>query len=224
MLKIRATKNTLIVLSCIAALILFGCIGMCIRGSSNLQAMEAQVKEKQDLLANSKRTARMLEDVEREYADSQMKLSALEKGVSTKAFVPTLLRQLEDLGRTSHLRVVGVRPKPAVEAPKTAAAPGPDGKPAAQAVAKPEPYDKLDVDVEVTGKYWDVVGFLKKLTAFPKIVAVSGIQVSPLPDGKKAGSPQLSVKLSVTTFILKTNMVKESPGVGTTQSAGSGRV
>ena len=202
MLKIRASKNALIVLAFVAIMIMAGCTWMYYNRSAKLSAMEAEVKQKEDLLANSKRTAKRLSDIQAVYNDDQAKLDVLEKGVSSKAYVPTLLRQLEDLGKSSNLRVVGVRPKPPVAVPVQVAN-GPNAK-SKKVVKSPDPYDRLELDIEVNGKYWDVVKFLRKITYFPKIVAVNNIQVNPAAgDPKKSGSPMLTAKVSATAFILK---------------------
>ncbi len=208
MLKIKPSKRLLIGLI-VASGFVFIASGLGYWNRSTvLNKIQAEVKKKQEALENSEKTAKRLERVEAEYEDARMKLACLEEGVSTKAYVPTLLRQLEELGRNVNLRVVGVRPvaaPPQVVQPSTSEEEGKE-KPK----PKSEPYDKLDIDLEVHGKYWDVVRFLYKITSFPKIVRVNSFQASPagIPNQPDRGSPTLSVKLNTTAFILKDEPTK----------------
>jgi Tfp pilus assembly protein PilO len=125
--------------------------------------------------------------------------SALEKGVSTRAFVPTFLRQLEALGKSVNLEVASVRPK--VDAPQ----PVQTDEKGKRKKTPVEPYTKLNLDIEVNGKYRDVVRFLNQVTSFPKIVAIHDVQLAPTSQMKMGSlaSPVLNVKLNATAFILK---------------------
>ena len=75
---------------------------------------------------------------------------------------------------------------------------------------KPWPYDKIHVDMDVSGTYWDVAKMLYKLTEFPKIMSVESVQVTPQnvsdPTKVVAGiAPNLNVKLKLTGFIFPTD-------------------
>ena len=197
MLQIKPSKATLFCLVGIAVVLLLTCGFIYCNRASRLHNLKTKLDEKQQKLDDSKQVARRLSRVEQEYLDAQARLGTLEKGVSRKAYVPTLLRQLEDLGKSANLRVTGVRPRLNVEVNKNAQ--DTKGKP-----KKPEPYDKLDIDMEIAGKYHDVMSFLQRITSFPKIIAVRDLQINPKNDDK-AGltSPELAVRLSTTAFILK---------------------
>ncbi|MDH7481018.1 MAG: type 4a pilus biogenesis protein PilO [Armatimonadota bacterium] len=208
MLKIKPSRTLLIGLIVGAGLVFVASgLGYWNR-SSVLDKIQAEVSKKQEALENSEKIAKRLNRVEAEYTDAQMKLACLEQGVSTRAYVPTLLRQLEELGKNVNLKVVGVRPivsQPAAVTPSTS-----EGEDKKEVKPKEEPYDKLDIDIEIHGKYWDVVRFLYKITAFPKIVRVNSFQASPagIPNQPDRGSPVLSVKLNTTAFILKDEPIK----------------
>lgn len=199
--QIKPTKKSFLGLAALAVVLLFVCCFAYCNQASKLRTLHAQMAEKQDRLANSEQIASRLSVVEQHYLDAQAKLGALEQGVSTKAYVPTLLRQVEELGKSVNLRVVGVRPKPVVDSPQRTAAS--EGGAKQTAPKKPEPYEKLDIDIEINGKYSDVVQFLYRITSFPKIIAVNSVQMSPVGQPMKIASPVLSVRLSTTAFILK---------------------
>lgn len=199
---VKPTRRSLIALL-VAAGVAFIAMGfLYYNRSARLSVLEAEIQRKEQKLEDCKKITERLTDVQTSLAQSQSRLSLLEQGVSTKAFVPTLLRQLEDLGRSMNLSVTGVRPKPAADVQPT---PTTDGK--TKTAAKPDPYDRLDIEIQVNGKYWDVVRFIHQLTAFPKIVAVHDVQVSPATgSGREAlanSSPKLAVRMNTTAFIMK---------------------
>jgi Tfp pilus assembly protein PilO len=196
--------------------------------ASRLGKLNVEISKKQTKLDNSEEITRRLARVEQEYTDAQVKLGALEKGVSTKSYVPTLLRQIEDLGKSVNMRVVGVRPQIAIAAPVQAPASsdGDKGDKPKVVRKKPDPYDKLDIDIEVTGKYCDVARFLYKVTSFPKIIAVNSVQITPVSGSSSKGtigSPDLSVKLGTTAFIMKDPAAKSGGRDQQTANAGSGQ-
>jgi len=210
-LRIKPSIKTLAVLMVICAALLAVCVLIYVDRSSQLGRSQAKISDKETLLRNSQETIKKLTVVETEYTEDASALSILEKGVSTKEYVPTLLRQLEDMGKREHLRVVGVRPKPAevtAVAPNATADPG-----APKPVKRPDPYNKLIIEVEVNGKYWDVAHFIRDMTAFPKIIAVNEVQATPLAADnnlKKTGSPNLSAKINVTAFVIKEKTTTDS--------------
>jgi hypothetical protein len=141
--------------------------------------------------------------------------------VSTQAYVPTLLKQVERLGRSVHLRVIGVRPKApdpnaglakkmATEAASQGGQGGANAPAAAQKPEPPKPYDELEVDFEMEGNYMDALDFLYKLTSFPKILAVNNVQMSPDSGCALAESPRLTIRINATAFVFR----EASPSAG----------
>jgi Tfp pilus assembly protein PilO len=198
MLQIKPSKNTVIILGLIAVVLFIGCGFTYFNRASKFSMLEAQIQEKEKKLADSEQIAKRLYTVEGNYLDVQAQLGVLERGVSTRAYVPTLLRQIEELAKSLKLRVVSVRPRPRTEIVAPSSSEGKKGE-----TKKVEPYDKLDIDIEVNGKYWDAVSFIHRLTSFPKIIAVTDVQMSPVDQTEKLGSPTLSIRLSTTAFVLK---------------------
>ncbi len=229
MLRIKPTKKSLICLAGVAILLL--CAGgfAYYSFSSKLGVLQAEITKKQTKLDHSEEITCRLASVEQQYADAQVQLGQLEKGVSNRTYVPTLLRQIEDLGKSVNMRVVGVRPKVVVNLPPPPPPPSEDGKTEQKKVAPkpPDPYDKLDIDIEVTGKYCDAARFLYKITSFPKIIAVNTVQMTPASSAagiQVLGSPKLTIKLGTTAFILKEPVRKpEATKDEQTASAGSGQ-
>jgi len=206
MFPIKPSKRILIGLVIISAILFLGMGFGYWSMATKLHKLHVEVAKKQEALANSEQTARRVDVVREEYSNAVAQLRFLEQGVSTKAYIPTLLRQVEELGRDVNLRVVGVRPQVAQEKPALPPG-GEETKKAPKVAPKPEPYDKLDIDLEIQGKYWDVASFLYRITSFPKIIAVRSIQASPVSQMETgSGSPILSVKLSTRAYILKDHL------------------
>ncbi len=199
----------LIGLICCAVLVLVTCGFLYCNRAGKLHAMQKEQKQKQEQLNDSQKIADRLPEARRELLDAQAQLSILEQGVSSKVYVPTFLRQIEELGKKNNLRVIGIRPKPVEAKPQPVAVAsdtGKDSKDAKKAQAKPappDPYDKLEIDLEITGKYWDAVRFMHDITSFPKIVAVNDIQMQPVGQTSRSASPALSLRFNATAFILK---------------------
>ena len=199
MLAIRPTKKAFLGLICVAILIV-GIDGyLYYNRSSRLAVLQAELDTKEKKLQDGTQIAQRLSQVESRYNDVQSQLSTLEQGVSSRAYIPSLLKQLEALGKSNRLKVVGVRPQPVVV---TAAPVNSAGK---QAKKAPEPYDRTNIDIEVTGKFWDVVNFIEQLNSFPKIISLGEIQLSPVSTNasNETGPISLSAKLKTTAFILK---------------------
>ena len=214
MLQIKPSKKSLACLIAVAAVVLVAGGFAYVNLAARHGVLDKQIRAKEQKLANSEEITRRLFAVEQDYLDAQAKLGALEHGVSTRAYVPTLLRQIEALGKGVNMRVAGVRPKPVIESspPPSSPASSADGDKKAVVVRKsPDPYDKLDIDIEVRGKYSDVMRFVYEITSFPKIIAVNSMQINPV-GGKRvvSGSPMLSVRLGTTAFVLKETVGNES--------------
>lgn len=221
--KISPSKKVFIGMIAAAVLLFLVCGFTYYNRASRLHVLGVQLKDKEQKLADSEKIVKQLTEIEQDYLDAQAKLGILESGVSTKAYVPTLLRQLEEMGKSVNLRVVGVRPKaPEVIAAASESSSDDKSSSSSSNKKKEEPYDKLNIEIDVNGKYWDVARFLRQITSFPKIIAVNDLQVNPLAQGDIAGSPMLSVKFNTTAFILKETAPVKKPQSEQQQAGVSG--
>lgn len=111
----------------------------------------------------------------------------LEQGVPQFAYVPTLLYELEQLGNSTGIEVLGVRPIPAPARSK-------DDK------AKRSAYQELDIEVKGRGDYEAVMAFVQALGSFPKIVEARTISLTPKNDDK-GGKPRLEVDVQLRAYL-----------------------
>lgn len=211
--SLKPTQKGVTVLVVVAAVVFVCCLLGCLGAMQKTRAVDSERAAVEKQVRDSQMVAQTQRDSENKYNDTRAQIRCLESSVSTQAYVPSLLKQIEHLGKTVHLRVVGVRPKApdanAGLAKKTAAdaaSQGSGSTPASAAAAKPEPpkpYDELTVDLELEGNYMDALDFLYRLTSFPKIIAVNNVQMSPDSSTSLAESPKLTIRINVTAFVFK---------------------
>jgi Tfp pilus assembly protein PilO len=191
---LKPSKQTCVILGVMMGAVLAGSAALYFWQSGEIAATEVIVNQKQAQVASGERVARRLQEVEAAYNDTQGKLRYLETSVTKGEYVPTLLKQMEGLAKSVNLKVSSVRPhlEPAPEPPK---------EPEARKKWKPQPYDKLMVDMEVSGTYWSTAKMMYRLTEFPKIMTVDTVQLAPQNAAVGATSPNLTVRMKVIGFI-----------------------
>lgn len=215
-------NTKMVLLLIVFAVTIFFCVVLAyMAAAGKMRSLNAEMVDKQKQVAEDRNMALKLEESRLKFTDASSQLRFLESSISTAAYVPTLLKQIEFLGKSVDLKVLSIRPQPAPAAPPTrkltsgaqaangnveAASqekPGPGGQPVPK-VEKAPPYDQIKVELEVEGKYMNALDFLYKLTTFPKIVAVNSVQMSPKNNMDDAiGCPNLSVKVNFSAFVLK---------------------
>jgi len=220
--KLNPSARGLMALIIIAAAIFVSCALGYVAAASKMRAVADDLAAKQTKVEESTQIAQKLEKSKYTYEDTKSQIRFLETSVSTEAYVPTLLSQLEQLAKSVNLKVTGVRPsvevkastKPASTSASSAAGASDNKNKDAQAKEPaPKPYDELNITVEFKGNYTNVLDFLYRLTTFPKILAVNSVSISPAETQLSyAKPPVLSVKMVVTAFVLKRDDSPTLPG------------
>lgn len=246
--SLKPGSKGIMALIIVAAVIFVGGVLAGFGVAGKMKNTKAEYEAKLEKVEESKEIAQKLEKSRLEYQDALSQIRFLETSVSTEAYVPTLLKQIEALSTSVNLKVTEV--KPTKEVPKAAARTAKSGAKAAEGKVedasktkpgdeedkpKEAPYDEVNIALELKGKYSNVLDFLYKLTSFPKILAVKSISISPS-DSQPSykNSPALSVNMTITAFVLKKDVpvslpdaldapgVPEAPAAATT-SVGEGR-
>ncbi len=159
-----------------------------------------------------------LDDMILKLNDTRAKLTHLERGVPAMEYVPTLLKELETLGKACGIEVTGVRPVPVQPKPAVKNESGESTK------AARKPYNELDIEVRGRGHYGSVMKFINGLTMFPKIVAARTVSLQPKMDHKAGASviPKLDVTIELRSFLFPIDgeKVKEDP----VEEAGDGSI
>jgi Tfp pilus assembly protein PilO len=202
------------VLAVAAALVFVLCLLSCLAAVGKIRSVDGERSKVEKQVRESQMVAQTERSSENKYLDTRAQIRCLESSVSTQSYVPTLLKQIEHLGKSVHLKVLGVRPKAAdpnvalakKQATQAAAQNGQAGADGAVAAATPppaKPYDQIEVELELEGNYMNALDFLYKLTSFPKILAVNSVQMNPGSGLMAAESPRLSIKINATAFVFK---------------------
>lgn len=206
----KATAQTLTVTAVMAGVLFMVGILLYVLLAQQMGNATGELQAKQKAVGDANKVASRIVESQQKLEETKLKLSCLESSVATYEYVPTLLKQLETLGKSMSLNVLSVRPQPIVEDTVAAAKPAASGenqegeKSAASSNTKKKevkPYKELKIEIEVEGTYWNTRNFMYRLTKFPKIIAVNQIQMSPAGLVIGRNSPKLQVRLSVTAFI-----------------------
>jgi Tfp pilus assembly protein PilO len=193
-ITLKPSKKTIIALSSLMGVVLLSGIALFVWQNGQIDDLQRQANAKAEEVHSGEQIARRLEASEAAYGDSQRKLGFLETSVTAGEYVPTLLRQMEMLAKSQNLQVGAVRPT-------LEPAPQPPADKEARKKFVSWPYDKIHVDMQVRGSYWNVSKLVYRLTEFPKIMAVESVQVQPGQNVTAGQSPQLTVDLKLTGFI-----------------------
>lgn len=165
---------------------------------SNLSADKARVaalrQDSQDEAVVQAELAKSQQDLD----EAKATLTHLEMGIPSTAYIPTMLQELEKIGKDCGISVTGVRPVPkAVTAAVTAQSA--DGS---ASIQKPA-YDQLDIEVKGRGNYSSVQKFVKALQTFPKIVGAHTIDIVPCLEPKEAASGVVDITLGLRAYLFK---------------------
>ena len=220
---VSPAKRLMIALTGGAGLILLGGSSALVGLNSHLTALQTTAQQKQKEVDGSEGIAKRYVATQAAYTEIQGRLQCLETSVSPKAYVPTLLGQLQGLAATTHLHVLSVRPSApppvATAAPivhPAAVAAGTAPGPVAPAPPPPPPYDTLDIAVDVSGTYADTATFLYSLTRFPKIISVTSVQMHPDAQADKTPGalPGVATSLKLTAFMFHGGGTDTAPVAG----------
>lgn len=196
--KFRPNQQSCIIMGGITALMIAASVGLYFWQTGEMAEMEKQIGAKQQEAATGQKTADQFETVRQDAELIESKLRYLETSVAGSMYIPTLLKQVDNLARSMNLKVQSLHHTPE----RTPNAPPPEASKEDKAKFKPLPYDFEHIDMEVNGDYWTVARFLYRLTTFPKILAVDTMTLSPM-GATTAGSPKLGVRLNMTGFVFK---------------------
>lgn len=219
--SLKASSRGITILIIVAVAIFFGCVLVYLGAAGKLNSVNAELKSKQEKVQASRKIAQTLEESRLRFLDTRAQIRYLETSVSTHAYVPTLLKQIENLGKSVNLRVVAVRPKAEVQTKTvrrlSSGAQASEGKVEAASESKADPlakegkeaepkhYDELGIQISLRGKYMNALDFLYRLTSFPKIISVNSVNLRSIErsDNMPAMSPNLDITIEATAFVFR---------------------
>jgi len=193
--SLRPSKQTVIILGVLIGVVLASTAGLFALSASKNAERDAVIKTKTQQVNDSSVIAKQLGAKEDEYNRVKSRIGRLETSVSEGDYVPTLMKQLENLAKTNSLRIVS-------QSQSFEPAPEPPTDKEARKTFVSQPYDKEKINLVVKGHYNDLSRFLYRLTEFPKILSVDTLDIKP--QGTDEGqSPILSVTIDMTGYLFK---------------------
>jgi Tfp pilus assembly protein PilO len=161
-------------------------------GGTFLQYQE--LSEKWDKVAELKKTSRDPKEIQaeldktgEELSKSKTELEHLEKSVPAFAYIPTMLRELEQFGKLNAIEVLGVRPIPKQDSK--------DKK------KKKQAYEEIAIEVKGRGDFKSVQQFVTALQKFPKIVGVRSVSLQPKNDPNEIAGKKLDVTIELRAYL-----------------------
>lgn len=226
-MKLKPSKGLIGLLSGVVVLIILATAGVLWLQQQALTGVRSALKQREESLHDGQRMARRQQDAREALAQDEQQLRYLEASVSDQAYVPTLLKQIEDLAKRTQNSVVSVRPQAGSKKPTKlqqrrdpeAQAKAKEGEAAGEEgekVEKPEPYTPLEIQVNLIGTFKSAQLFIGQLERFPKIVAVEQVELRPHNSTGPLGpapASRLEVNLKVTAFVMKEKAQQEAEPV-----------
>lgn len=194
----RPSKRTAIIMGSLAGGILLLTGGLYFWQSSEIDRIEKDVAAKQDEVHHGERAAKQLEVVRQDAAAVDGKLRFLEQNVSSGAYIPTMLQQMEKRAGSFGLVVTNSRHN--IEVPPPPPPLSREEQKAGKKPPPPPPYNKARIEMDLNGTYGNVARFIHSLTRFEKIIAVNSVMEQTKMDATSS-SPSLSVRLVMTGYV-----------------------
>lgn len=177
----------------LAGLTLAGGMGFLFVLNKGLGALRSKVAQMGEQVMEQHQLFAKLSDSKKSLEDLKSKLAHLEQGVPEAAYLPGMLKELEDAGKANGIEVTGVRPM-TNKGPTYGKVTDPNAS---------KPYQPLDLELKGKGHYADLVSFVRALNVFPKIVAVRTVGITPPALGQKGADDRLDLTLGLRAFVFK---------------------
>ena len=190
-MKMNLTPKTFYVFSGVVVAVGAGLMWI---ANSNISQQSAHIATLRKEVKDEKAVLRELDESKKRVDDLKFKLVHLEAGVQDFAYIPTMLKELEEFGRKYNLEIIQVKP---IVTPVVA------GK--EKDLKQKSAYQELNWTVKGRGTYENSLRFLQAIKVFPKIVAVRTVSLSPHLDNnaKKTTKPVLELDLELRAYAFK---------------------
>lgn len=156
---------------------------------NNRSAAQSRVASLEAELPDIEQVQADLATSQQELEDYRIRLEHLEKSLPKEAYIPTLLKELEVVGKERNLTVTGIRP--ILQPNVVGATPDEDAG-----------YQKLDIDITGQGTYRAVLEMIASLKNFPKILSVTTIAIQPRRD-LQSKSNELDATIRLRAYVFK---------------------
>ncbi|GBC91847.1 hypothetical protein HRbin15_00306 [bacterium HR15] len=167
---------------------------------SFLQETQRQMAERQKQLEQARQAPQQLRLLQQQLENAQRELHFLEEGVSQAAYIPTMLKQVEQTARRLEMKIVAIRPQQNNQ--NTQATQNQSNQQANNQPPAKKAYEEQLIEINLQGKFWSLMSFLKQLDEFPKILAVQTLNAqAKLKPEQQNANPDLDIRMTVKAFI-----------------------
>ncbi len=138
-------------------------------------AAKAELRRNQEIIARG-------DQVRKEYARLVSAIAALQKKLPTTKEIPALLTAMEQFVHRLGVELNGIHPGALTAVVEnTAGKPGAAQTPGQGPGAGPKaiPYSKIEVNLNLTGTFSQMLAYLRELRNFPRLVVVKSIAMNP---------------------------------------------
>ncbi|MEN3000884.1 MAG: type 4a pilus biogenesis protein PilO [Armatimonadota bacterium] len=170
---------------------------------SLLREAQQQLAERQQQLEQARQAPQQLRQLQQQYENAQRELRFLEQGVSQAAYIPTMLKQIEQTGQQLNLKIIAIRPQQNNPTNQTGQnQQNPSNQQASNQPSPPKAYEEQIIEINLQGRFWSLMSFLKQLDEFPKILAVQTLNAqTKLKPEQENTNPELEIRMTVKAFI-----------------------
>jgi len=164
------------------------------------RVLKSEHRALQDELNNLKQTVDTVDvaKLEEENGALSAELNEIEQALPEQDYVPTLLRQIEDLAATTGVTVAEWRKGDIVTGKRVGG--GGEGEGEEQ---QGQAYSEMDMDLALDASYKGVFNFVKQLGTMGKIISVESIDISKVGDAfRHDGFAAATVRMSMKAYIL----------------------
>lgn len=155
-----------------------------------LQTQEASTKQTKQAELNGLKAAKT------DAASTEAKSLSLNKKMPQEADLPTILVELDELGRENNIKVLDITPTEPVAG---------------------NGYSTIAIELKVVGTYFNITDFLYNLAKMPREYTVGDVTI----DIDEQGYPLLSASISANTFIYTPNAATTGTPASTTATPSS---
>jgi Tfp pilus assembly protein PilO len=177
-----------------------------------VQAVKGEVAALESQVPSQKDLERSLSESNAKLTEYQAKLVHLEASVPDVAYIPTLMKELETMGKSHGIKVTGVRPAP--QQFMQPAGPMQEGK-----KQKKKEYEEIEIEVKGRGRYDHIKALLDSLQEFPKILAVKTVSMAPMRESGSGSAGEIEATINVVAYVFPFEMVT---GADQAQATGQG--
>ena len=146
---------------------------------ASIEARRAELETIQKEINKGQETARRLPEFRAQVAELEAQLDRLRTVLPEEKDVADLLRRIQGMATQSNLTIRGYTPKP---------------------VATREMHAEWPIELQLEGTYHNIGTFLERVSKFPRIINVSGINIES--HAKQTAGTTVTAECTATTFVL----------------------